>query len=164
MPKNLTYNLVIVSTIEPIDEGVTFKSSDWPLHLTIVPVFTIKVDLNAFINDLTSIASQFKPILISADEEAMFGPNHDRRVTLVHKSLELQKFHDAIINLLKKHNATFNKSNYILSGYRPHITAQHNSYFDNEQRCKLSHINLVDRCPDGDAGKRRIICNIKIGK
>lgn len=159
------HNLVVVSILNQLEQGTIFEAKDWPLHVTLVPKFNFTGDdINGLIKMLEEQVSQYKPLQIQVMDKAMFGPKSNIPVSKVDGGEELRKLHTHLVKILtQNYHTTFESPDYIGKGFSPHITDQKDGGLSKEQRIVLDSFSIIDRSPDGDHKKRRIISNIKLG-
>lgn len=145
---------VVVLPLQPLSAGDRFTTRDWPLHVTIVPVFTSPAtapDVAA----LLEIASPAVTIVAGPDEG--FGPKNNLAVTVVTPSRELDALHRALVEVLAPIAPQFQNPEYTLDGYRAHITVKRDFRATEGESYRLEQLALVDMQPGQELGMRVVL-------
>jgi len=130
--------IIIVSFLKPIEKGAEFIP--WPNHITLVPFFWTE-DLENLPSQVREICKKFKPIDYRVDEIEYLGHRKSVKTSKVvsNEVVNLQKkFHE----LATKHDDKF-RSNFLISGFKPHITHNENPYPSEGQKGEIKEIYLV---------------------
>lgn len=154
---------VLVKFLEAVAEGAEFPASAWPLHLTIIPNFSVdweKRDLPGKISTLLATRETFS---VTAAEDEHFGPHGETRVTVLNVDSKLVSLHNDLIALLEEENAVFDTPQYIKEGYRAHITIQKHARLNRGDHAVIDNVSVVDMYPLGDIRQRKLLQTIKLG-
>ncbi len=111
--QKFTQKYTIVGFVERVEENFQFDWKNWPLHVTIAPVFAIGLDTTTLLKKLAELLTAQVHFKIVAAHGEYFGPEKDIRVTIMSKSSELTQLHYDVVNFLKNNGAVFNKPHYI---------------------------------------------------
>jgi len=142
---------VVILPLQPLAAGDRFTTRDWPLHVTIVPVFTSP----ASAADIASLLECNLPALtIVAGHDEGFGPKNALPVTVVEPSPELAALHLALIDLLQPQ---FKNPEYTGDAYRAHITIKRGFRAVDGESYRLTQLALVDMEPEQELGMRRVL-------
>ncbi|MCD4852148.1 2'-5' RNA ligase family protein [Arthrobacter sp. AK01] len=154
-------NLIWVAFTEPVQPGLVFPRSDWPLHITLLR-FDVGTEVSADVADvLTDLAAApVKGALgtrLTVGEEAGFGHMGSIPVSLIHHNPLLQGLHEEMVDAVTSIGGRIATPNYILDHYRPHISHHDGRRPESGDVVVLDHIALVDMAPEGDHTIRRIL-------
>jgi 2'-5' RNA ligase len=109
--------------VEDRPVGFRFVRSrgEWPLHITLVPWFTIQNE--ALINScLEEVASTNEAFNVTVGALDMFGTHNDVPVNVIHEQEKIKELHMGLIASLRNLGATFIEERWIDHGYHAHIT------------------------------------------
>jgi hypothetical protein len=149
----------IVSFIRPLSVGYEFEMSKWPLHITLVGVFSIdRLDSN-ITNQLSKLLEIQHPILTQAEADTNFG---DTKVVLVEKSDSLLTLHVNLVDLLETNGAQLKTPLYSRDGYLPHSTIQGVERLRIGEEAMINTISLIDMFPGGNWQQRKVLQNFKL--
>ncbi len=153
---------VFVKLLEqPPDNGV-FHMKDWPLHVTVVPLFAIDKTEDELLKLVRKITKNTPPPSATADKDELFGVNHDLRVTILDMSQELKHMHKHIYSQLISRGAVFDQPQYCGENYRAHTTVQKSGRLQRGDKVVIDELALVDMFHNGDIRQRRIIDSIRL--
>lgn len=114
---------LIVSLLEPVKPGEAFV--DWPLHMTIVPWFSVKeIDKNILDEVLVGVANRHKTINAKVGQIAMFGTNLDVPVNTIKTNKKIDSLHKDMFGTLEVNYFPIHHKDICWNNYRPHITIQ----------------------------------------
>lgn len=103
------------------------KFNKWPLHLTIVPWFSISPqNLSSFLASLQKASRGINSITIKPKGLDYFGPKKDIRVFRVENNPKLLRLHQDLLKILDSCNAQLESSKYTGKNFIPHVTAAGN--------------------------------------
>ena len=107
------------------------KFTKWPLHLTIVPWFTISPQyLSSFLSRLDQAAGRLSSISLEPDRIDYFGPEKTTRVVTVKGSRGLISLHQDMLSIIKSSNGVINDSRHVGPNYIPHVSVATNNTID----------------------------------
>jgi hypothetical protein len=145
---------VVVLPLQPLSPGDRFTTRDWPLHVTIVPVFTS----TATAPDVAALLEVALPaVTIVAGPDEGFGPKNALPVTVVRPSAELDALHRSLVDALAPIAPQFQHPGYTLDGYRAHITVKRSFRAVEGERYRLEQLALVDMQPGQELGMRVVL-------
>ena len=94
----------------------------WPLHVTIVPWFSVADDLEIKLDyALTTLAKNHQRIQAVIGHTETWG-NHI--VEVIAPNQQLHNFHLDVLMMLNQHNFVIHNAKYTGEVYRPHVTRQ----------------------------------------
>ncbi|UKA50071.1 2'-5' RNA ligase family protein [Arthrobacter sp. FW305-123] len=154
-------NLIWVAFTEPVEQGLVFSRSDWPLHITLLR-FDVGADLSADVADVLADLAE-APVkgalgtLLTVGEEAGFGHMGSIPVSLIEHNPLLQGLHQEIVDAVNNIGGRIATPNYVMERYRPHISHHDGKRPKSGDVVVLDQVALVDMAPDGDHTIRRIL-------
>lgn len=89
----------LVHFIKPLEDGVQFHMSEWPLHTTLADVFAVDRELTNIDTLLAQKLSQYLPVKTTALQDSTLGTTP---VVLLDKTQELLQLHTNVVALLEK--------------------------------------------------------------
>jgi 2'-5' RNA ligase len=101
--------------------GATFK--DWPLHLSIVPWFRLKISSLELANELHEHYVGSQPFQVNVLQEAQFGYKKKKTVNIV-DTPELRRLEGQTRRLLHTHKAWIVDEADKTRNFHPHVTTQ----------------------------------------
>ncbi len=147
----------VVYFFENQKPGYNFSSKAWPLHSTLLDIFTLNKPLEALGKHMKKVAVSCSPFTIKADKDTMFGPAKDIPVTLLSRNTEIVHLHTKLLEAAEGCSATFDNPQYTGKGFVPHATVQQNSRLVLGQSYRISSVSLIDMYPDRAISRRKII-------
>ncbi|RZM24228.1 MAG: hypothetical protein EOO88_23535 [Pedobacter sp.] len=144
----------LVHFIKPLEIGVQFDMSEWPLHTTLADVFAIDRQGADFERLLASKLMGYLPVRTVAAADSILGTT---RVVLLDKTKELLNLHGDVITLLEQNGAVFNTPEFNKEGFIPHSTIQNSERLDIGQKVIIDSHSLIDMFPDGDWQQRKVL-------
>ncbi|TVU64889.1 2'-5' RNA ligase family protein [Paenarthrobacter nitroguajacolicus] len=154
-------NLIWVSFTEPVQPGLVFPRSDWPLHITLLR-FDVGDDVSADVAGVLADLAE-APVRgalgtqLTIGEEAGFGHLGSIPVSLIHHNPLLQGLHEEIVDAVTSIGGRIATPNYVLERYRPHISHHDGKRPKSGDVVVLDQVALVDMAPQGDHTIRRIL-------
>lgn len=150
------HRFAIVLPLTPMAVGERYAVRDWPLHITVMPVFSTWAAAAQLADSMAAVAARTAPIEASAGTPELFGPKHDTPVALV-DSPALRALHRVFVDELDIHVPTFRRPDYAGNGFRPHITATRRGAAAEGDPLRLSQLALVDMEPEPGQGRPMVI-------
>lgn len=150
------HRFAIVLPLEPMAVGERYAVRDWPLHITVMPVFTTWASAAQLAASMGSVAARTGPITAAAGPGELFGPKHDTPVALV-DSPEVRALHRDFVEELDIHVPTFRRPDFAGDGYRAHITATRRGAAEEGQQLRLTQLALVDMEPEPGQGRPLVV-------
>src|ERR1035441_6867617 len=98
------HKYVIIYLFNPVEDGLIFSNTDWPLHISFCQLFSVNTkSLGALSDDLAELVSKFNPTKTIGVDEVMFGPNDDVPVVTVNDTPELIKYHEQLVDAVDRY-------------------------------------------------------------
>ena len=145
---------VLVAFVVPVQAGLVFPRSGWPLHITLVRFDTretadvVRARFDGVLPALLGFGVRIGP-------DAQFGRNASVPVSLVEPEPVLHRLHIGALEALGPQvhlpGAQHNRSN-----YRPHVTHAATRLFPGDQ-VSIRQAALVDMRPDNDPRLRQVL-------
>lgn len=154
--KGFSQKYTLILPLETLSVGMEYRSSNWPLHVTIMGAFAIDMS-DTVISQLRAVIERHEPIVVTAGDDAYFGPQKDIQVTLIEANPALEALHNDLVNCLELAGAVFNEPQYIKQGYRAHATVQPHARLTKGEQVRLHEVALIDMFPHDDPYGRRVM-------
>jgi 2'-5' RNA ligase len=155
---------VVVLPLTPMTAGDSFLTRDWPLHVTLVPVFESAAEPPQLGSCLAAVAASADPFTVIARQDEAFGPSHTIPVTVVESTADLDALHAACVAALDHLDPAYENPEYMSEGYRPHVTVKRHGRVDAGDHLHLRQIALVDMQPGQRAGGREVLAVAALGQ
>ena len=156
-------NYVVVLPINPLEVGAGFTVADWPLHVTVVPLFASAVSAIQLAAVLRATAGGSAPINASIGRDANFGPDRDIFVSLFADPVALVDLHVRLLSALEGEcGITLEEPQYSREGYRPHITAGNAGRCREGEEVRFSQLVLVEMSPLGQTGIHPVVATVEL--
>jgi 2'-5' RNA ligase len=116
-------SLIVIHLVESFAEGRRFcrTRTGWPLHITFIPWFTVPSEAD-ILQELGTAAAGYAAFSVRVGEGALFGPERDVAVNVIATQEPCRTLHDALVELLRCHNASFISEQWMGEAFRAHIT------------------------------------------
>lgn len=150
------HRYAIVLPLGPMTVGERYAVRDWPLHITVMPVFATWASAAQLAASMGKVAAHTPPITAVAGEGELFGPKHDTPVALV-DSPEIRALHTTFVQELDIHVPTFRRPHFAGDGFRAHITATKRGEAEQGQPLHLTQVALVDMQPEPGQGRPMVV-------
>lgn len=150
------HRFAIVLPLEPMAVGERYAVRDWPLHITVMPVFATWASPAQLAASMGAVAAATAPISTAAGPGELFGPKHDTPVALV-DSPEIRDLHAVFVEALDIHVPTFRRPDFAGNGFRAHVTATRRGAAMEGQPLYLSQLALVDMQPEPGQGRPMVV-------
>ena len=139
-----------------MEVGERYAVRDWPLHLTVTPVFATEATAAMLAARMGEVASAHGPVDAFAGPGELFGPRHDTPVALVDSAAVLQ-MHAVLTDALAPLGIVFDSPRYVGEGFRPHVTATSCGTAEEGQPLRLAQLALVDMEPGPGQGRPQVV-------
>jgi len=153
----MSQKYVIAHFFEPQTPSVIFPAQEWPLHVTLLPNFTIKWPLDVLIQKIDELTVATVPFDIKPEGQAAFGPKEDVPVTLIYPGNAIMELHNALMALSDDASFVYDTPQFIGKGFRPHATVQYKNSLQIGQTYHLDNLSLVNMFPNNDINGRVVI-------
>lgn len=159
----MSNQLVIVSFFDkpPVN---SFSSSEWPLHMTVVPPFTFRGRSQELEAALNTLAARLDPLTITTAGRELFGPNKDIPVALIERNASLLEVYKELTEVLDKLGIEYKHPTISGSNYRFHITNQRNEAVFDHANIPIKSFSLVDRLADKQTSSKKVIRTFEFGE
>jgi 2'-5' RNA ligase len=114
-------SLQLVHFVEQQLEGWTINRDHWPLHITLVPWFTVD-DEEAVMRSLQRVADQTSPMALAVGEQEDFGVNNEVPVNVIKNQKHILDLHETLVETLGEADTAYHEQEYMGSRYVAHIT------------------------------------------
>jgi len=142
---------LLTSSFEPIVPGQSF-AGQLPRHVTIQQYFKLSGSEQAFKHALTNLTTRFYPIEVTGGQEALYGPNNDVPVRLLHRLGALARLHNDTLELVNRFGGTMRNPEWAGAGYNPHVTYVDGRALEEGETATLRNLELIVR-KDGEGQK-----------
>lgn len=153
---------LIAQFLKEIEEGDEYPASDWPLHVTIAPIFAVNWKNDNLTGKLPELLTKQKPFTALAEHDDYFGSERQIQVTLLDLNKELSSLHYNVVALLKNADATFHDPQYVEEGFRPHATVQSHARLHEGDMVTFNALTIIDMFPNDDPYQRKVIKNMRL--
>jgi 2'-5' RNA ligase len=143
--------------------GERYAVRDWPLHITVMPVFATWSNAAQLAASMGEVASRTAPISAVAGPGELFGPKHDTPVALV-DSDGIRALHKTFVEELDIHVPTFRRPDFAGEGFRAHVTATKHGAAEEGQSLELTQLALVDMQPEPGQGRPMVVAVAALGE
>lgn len=152
--------LVLISAIEELSKGDLFEDQDWPLHVTVMPWFSIPKQYEPdFVDALASRMHSVSPIVVIGDQNEYFGDKEKGERIKVRTLRNIGKLaydiHPSVLDIINRFGGEVD-SPYIRDLYRPHVTYQHGVAIDEGEEVTLERLQFIR----GDERGPRLVENV----
>lgn len=149
---------MVCAFVEPQAIGALFKRVEWPLHVTIVPWFRLKVSQEQFIQTLQKELSGYRPF---KTEVTRPGHSHSglRRLSLLKKE-SWQPIHETVLEIVLRHATMAVPLTFAHQHYRPHVTYQKHAHLNTGDTFTCDRLYIVEQKSD----YKQITAEIIFGK
>ena len=137
------YRYVIVYLLDPLPDGAGFQAKDWPLHVTLLPPFTVDIEPDVLCAELAHVAELNRPVTTNIIGKDLFGRHGTVPVKTMDKPDGLQQLHDGLAKLATDLGATHVDPRHLGEGYRPHVSDKHHGQADVGQTVHIDNFSLV---------------------
>jgi 2'-5' RNA ligase len=146
--------LILVGAVE---EMKPFQDQDWPLHVTVMPWFSVpKKFEDELIDEVADYTRTVRPLRVIGDVDKIFGPLgkplEEVKVRTLRNTARIALLHTGILDIINHYGAEVH-SPYIRDLYQPHVTYQRGSGIEKDQEIILENLQLVR----GDVSGPRIV-------
>jgi 2'-5' RNA ligase len=150
------HRFAVVLPLDPMDVGERYAVRNWPLHITVTPVFSTEATTAMLADRLGEVASAHSAINVVVGPPELFGPRHDTPAALVESSA-VRALHDALSDALAPLGVAFDSPRYAGDGFRPHITTTTRGAAEEGARIRLAQVALVDMEPGPGPGRPQVV-------
>ncbi|MFL4474461.1 2'-5' RNA ligase family protein [Paeniglutamicibacter sp. MACA_103] len=145
---------VLVAFVVPVQAGLVFPRSGWPLHITLAR-FDTRETADAVYARLDGVLPERLGFGVRIGPDAQFGRDASVPVSLVEPEPALHRLHTAALEALGPQvhlpGAQHNRSN-----YHPHVTHAAKRLRPGDE-FRVRQAALVDMRPDNDPRLRRVL-------
>ena len=137
-------SLKIVYFVEQQLEGWTFQRSHWPLHVTIVPWFTV-ADEELTVRSLERVAHQTHAISLSVGNQEMLGLLGTVPVNSIVNQAPAMALHQILVDTLVATDVTFDEQGFYGAHYIAHVNRHvaDNRHSSKGEEILLNYFQLV---------------------
>lgn len=137
-------SLILVAMVDPaaVPERFRRRRSEWPLHVTILPWFTVP-DEALFIDFLEKHLPSEQSFMATVGADADFGANGEISVSLIENRQPFAVLHNYVFEAVKDHGGGMMANTWIGASYRPHVTHQGDNRLHKGDAFAVSSLTLV---------------------
>ncbi len=140
--------LLLVYLVEKHRVGYSFVRSrhKWPLHITLVPWFSISPDREALlVNNIELFLKSTTPFEVIDTQNELFGPDGDIPVRVVAAQESLKSIHICLLDLIEQGGGKINDQEvqWIGDNYRAHITIHDNDNREDQTKELIDEVTLL---------------------
>ncbi|MDQ4503462.1 2'-5' RNA ligase family protein [Sinomonas sp. ASV322] len=150
------HRFAVVLPLAPMALGERYAVRDWPLHVTVTPVFATRATTPMLAARMGEVAAQHGPVDAVAGPPELFGPRHDTPVALL-DCPEVRAMHAVLTDALAPFGIAFDSPGYSGEGFRPHVTATSKGAAAEGQKLWLAQLALVDMEPGPGPGRPQVV-------
>ncbi|MGN6403758.1 2'-5' RNA ligase family protein [Sinomonas sp.] len=150
------HRFAVVLPLDPMHVGERYAVRNWPLHITVSPVFSTEATTAMLAGPLTAVASAHSAIDVVVGPPELFGPRHDTPAARIDSSA-VRGLHDALSTALAPLGVAFDSPRYAGDGFRPHITTTTHGAAQEGARIRLAQLALVDMEPGPGPGRPQVV-------
>jgi 2'-5' RNA ligase len=143
---------VVVLPLELLAAGDRFLTRDWPLHVTIVPVFSSAATAADVAAALTG-----ERLTVTAAHDERFGAGESIPVTVIEPAPPILELHRRLLAALAPLEAVIESPRFAGDGFRPHVTIKRFGRVHEGDVLELAQLALVDMEPGQPEGARRVL-------
>jgi 2'-5' RNA ligase len=154
--------VVVVLPLEPLREGDRFRVEDWPLHITVVPPFSLETSSVEVASVVGAVAQHHPPLTVFAGDERLFGRNNTIPVNLVDTTPDLTRLHRALIDALRPLATTPEERAFTSPEFVAHVTVKGHRRVHAGDRLELTQIALVDMAARAEPGGRSVLATAEL--
>lgn len=158
--EQFTQKYAIIQLIKPLQIETEFSASEWPLHVTIVDVFSIECSGSELLRHLELALRNQEPFSARINNDDWFGDDKSVHVMLLERIHELYALHLRVLKTLSRCGAQFNHPEYTRSGFRPHLTIRESESLKTGELVGFHELTLIDMFPANDPYRRRIVGSV----
>lgn len=116
----------------------------WPLHMTILPWFTVKEPGDEVLEEITQMLADTAPFHARAEKRDFLGPYRIVPVTLIEKTPEIIDLHARCLELVSSHDWKFSSAHYTGEAFLPHVTKKENKEVKPGEVVEVDNLYLVE--------------------
>ncbi|MFD1214203.1 2'-5' RNA ligase family protein [Arthrobacter sp. GCM10027362] len=145
---------VAVVFVQPVEAGLIFPRTAWPLHITLAR-FDTRENADVVSGRIGSALAAGLGFTVRIGPDALFGRNGTVRVSLVEPHPRLQALHDGLLDALGPGVHVLSPQ-HIRAHFRPHVT-QTDTRLHPGDTMDVRQAALVDMRPGGDSRIRKVL-------
>ncbi len=154
------HTYIIVLELDKMKVNAPYESK---LHCTIVHWFESGLTQDELLSVIEPILKSSTPFVITSGEIELFGDNNDLPMHLIDKTSELEGLHKRLIVALEKRGVIYLRPQYILEGWRPHVTNQDGKEFKSGSQQTVRAAYLIESEGTVEKGPFNVLARVEIG-
>jgi 2'-5' RNA ligase len=155
---------VVVLLLQPVAVGDSFITREWPLHVTLLPVFASPATPAELGDRLAAAAGAAEPVAVVAGADEGFGPAKTIPVTVIEPNPDLDALHAAFMTAIENAEPEYENPEFTGPGYRAHVTIKRYERVTAGDRLMLEQVALVDMEPGQPGGGRTVLTVATLGR
>lgn len=135
--------IAVLAPLTKMERRDEFEFASVPLHVTVLPNWTISLDVGQAGVIMQRIAETFATFDVRTAAIDWFGPQDDIEVATLEPSAQLTRLHQLLVDGVAHHGTAVNPE-YNDGGYRPHSTMQSDARLDIGESRTIDRLAVVD--------------------
>lgn len=141
-----------------------FNSSEWPLHMTLVPPFIYDSRMDTLVLSLQEYAQVSLRFKVTVTARDLFGYDKNIPVSLISPINELRELHQGLISMLESLGARYKPNLFSADSYNFHVTDQGDQKVLPGATVPISSFSLIDRRVDHQPGQKEVIQTFQLAR
>ena len=146
---------VVVLPLRRLAVGDRFATRDWPLHVTVVPVFTSELGVAELAARLSG-----PRLAVTAQHDERFGAGHSIPVTVIAPDAAILALHRSLVAALAP--IEIETPRFAGDAFRPHVTIRRFGRLEAGDVVELTQLALVDMEPGQPGRERRVLAVVDL--
>ena len=135
---------MIVAPWEPLTVGTSFTTSQFPLHVTLVPPFDVDCELPTLLTAVKAASRKTERILAEVIGHEQFGPDANITVALIRPTEFILNAHSRLTEALRPLGWAAKEPHYNGERFRPHITGTDHRHLRLGEQFRLHQIAVIE--------------------
>lgn len=152
----MSQKYVVAHFFEDLDTGYNFSAREWPLHITLLPLFVLNSSIAELDKKLEILCTQLHPVKTSVIGHEMFGEDRNIPVSLMDPTPEVIALHTMLVDTIKG-EVLFDHPQFIGPGFRPHVSNSPVGQLNENEARRIDSLTLVDMYPQNNIDRREIL-------
>lgn len=139
---SLERGYAVITSLDPVEEGKLYHH---PVHMKLLPWFTIESEQESLIETLQESVESVEPFTIVGGPEVGLSTTGDHRARIVGERAFIAAIHNQLLDDTLSAGAVFDKPEYTGDNFMPHVTPQTNGirWIRNGQAVDIDELQLV---------------------
>lgn len=146
--------------IEPVEENRVYVAL--PLHCTVMPWFFTEHNPADVLRVIKPVLEAQVPIMLTGGIEAFFGDDGDVPVNVIVDAGDLSSLHTGLLKAIEQLGVEFNNSQWIGTGFTPHVTRQRSGRFEEGKRALVRKLYLAEALVPEELTQKNIVARVSL--